>query len=274
MRSSNPIFILLTLLALSALSGCGKDATLEDGPRKPAAQLYEEASRQLTVGGYPQAIALLERLELFFPFSEYTRRGQLDLIYAYMRNHDTEQAIDAANEFIRENPTHPDVDYAYYLRGLIYFDRVRNPVEKVFRVDLSKRPPGDAERSLAYFAELERRFPESDYAADARQRMVFLRERLAHFEMHVANYYMSRSAWLAAINRARNVVESYQDTSRVGEALSVMARAYRKLGMDDLAADTERVMEENALAEAPSKQRRRWFLRDRPAPPPKPASGS
>lgn len=225
----------------------------------------------MNIGGFAQAVGLLERLELFYPFSEYTRRGQLDLIYAYHRNGDTESAIDQANEFIRENPTHPDVDYAYYLRGLIFFDRVRNPIEKLFRVDLSERPPGDAERSLAHFAELVRRFPDSQYAEDARQRMVFLRERLAKFELHVARYYMSRRAWPAAISRAQNVVETYQDTNQVGEALQIMVTGYRKLGMDDLAADTQRIIEENALARSRSK-RQGLFKRDRRAVPERPAS--
>ena len=258
--------ILLTLTA--ALAGCGGNkAATERGPGSGAAQLYEEAARQLNLGGYQQAIGYLERLELFFPFSEYTRQGQLDLIYAYYKTGATESAIDAANEFIRENPTHVNVDYAYYLRGLIYFERVPNPLERLFRVDLTSRPPANAERSLAYFDELTRRFPDSDYAEDARQRIVYLRDRLAAYELHVARYYVTRDAWLAAINRARNVVENFQDTTHVADALSVMIRAYRELGMDDLAADAERVLEQNDIE--PSNRdrvRRGLFKRDRARP--------
>lgn len=266
---------LIVLVVAAVATGCGRNARDEDQPpAEGAAQLYEQAARQMKIGGYERAVGLLERLELFYPFSEYTRRGQLDLIYAYHRNGDTESAIDAANEFIRENPIHPDVDYAHYLRGLIFFERDRNPIEKIFRVDLTERPPSDAERSLSYFTELERRYPESKYTADAQQRMIYLRERLAKYDLHVARYYMSRRAWLGAVSRARNVVENYQDTHEVGEALTIMARAYRKLGMDDLAADAERVLEENALAGSSSKRRKGLFNRDRRAVPERPASGS
>lgn len=266
---------LAILIATVAGAGCGgRNSAVEDAPRSGEAQLYEEASRQISIGGYQRAILLLERLELFFPFGEYTRRGQLDLIYAYYKSGNDESAIDAADEFIRENPAHENVDYAYYLRGLIFFDRDSNPLEKLFRVDLSERPPEDAERSYSYFAELVRRFPDSEYAADARQRMVFLRERLAKYELHVADYYMTRGAWLAALNRARIVVENFQDTPQVAQALTMMARAYRKLGMNDLAADTERVLETNAMPAAKGERKRGLFRRDRRAVPERPASDS
>lgn len=268
-----------TLLALSLfallLSACGgKDATLdgEGRSRQNDAALYEMANKQIEVGGYERAVALLEQLEIYFPFSEYTRRGQLDLIYAYYKVGNIESAIDAANEFIRENPTYPDVDYAYYLRGLIYFDRDANALEKLFGVDLARRPPADAERSLSFFSELVRRFPESDYAPDARQRIVHLRDRLARFEIHVARYYADRRAWVAAARRARNVVEEYQDTSMVIEALQIMAQSYRKLGMDDLAADAERVLRENQVATSSSKKKRGLFRRNKQATPERPAS--
>lgn len=273
MGTLSKVLIPVIMVASVALSGCGgKDASREDAPRAGAAQLYESAERQLKIGGYQQAIAYLERLELFYPFSEYTRRGQLDLIYAYYKNGERESAIDAANEFIRENPTHPNVDYAYYLRGLIFFERERSRLEKTLGADLAHRPPADAERSLSYFAELVRRYPDSEYSDDARQRIIYLRERLAQYEIHVARYYMTRSAWLAAVNRARNVIETYQDTHQVGNALAIMARAYRKLGMDDLAADAERVLETNPTVEADQRERR-GLLR-RLVRPERPASGS
>lgn len=270
---------LITILALSLtallLASCGgKNATVEEEgrSRQTDATLYNDARRQMGIGSYERAIALLEQLELYFPFSEYTRRGQLDLIYSYYRIGNSESAIDAANEFIRENPTYPDIDYAYYLRGLIFFDRDPNPLEKLFRVDLTERPPADSERSLSYFSELVRRFPESEYAPDARQRIVHLRERLAAFEIHVARYYASRRAWVAAARRARTVVEEYQDTGAVTEALQIMVKSYRELGMEDLALDAERVLRENQMtAETPTKKRG-LFKRSKPATPERPAS--
>ena len=265
--------ILAILAATLTGAGCGgRDAVNEDAPRSGEVQLYEEAVRQIRRSGYQQAIILLERLELYFPFGEYTRRGQLDLIYAYYKAGNTESAIDAADEFIRENPAHENVDYAYYLRGLIYFERDAHAIERLFGVDLTERPPSDAERSYSYFSDLVRRFPDSQYVPDARQRMVFLRERLAKFELHVAKYYMTRGAWLAAINRSRTVVENFPDTPQVAEALATMVRAYRKLGMDDLAADAERVLETNAMPAEESKRKRGLFKRDRRARPERPAA--
>ncbi len=268
-----PQVVLLACLALTAACG-GKDATVEDQPRtsRDDAWLYNEAQRQINLGGIERAIAFMEQLELYYPFSEYTRRARLDLVYAYYKVGNSESAIDAANEFIRENPTHENIDYAYYLRGLIYFDRDRNPLEKMFRVDLTERPPHDAERSLSYFSELVRRFPDSEYAPDARQRIIHLRERLARFENHVARYYLSRRAWVAALSRARNVVENYQDTTEVADALRVMVEAYRELDMNDLAEDTEKVLRENDYSADRADKKRGLFRRDKRAEPERPAS--
>lgn len=262
------------LASTLVLAGCGgKDATLENKPRTNDAEIFDSAQRQLDIGSYERAIALMEQLTLFFPFSKYTRRARLDLIYAYYRVGNTESAIDAADEFIRENPTHPNVDYAYYMRGLIYFERDRNVLEKAFRVDLSERPPADAERSLSHFAQLVRSYPDSEYTADAKQRIIHLRERLARYENYVARYYLSRRAWVAAAARARNVVEQYQDTGEVAESLKIMAKAYRELGMEDLATDAERVLRENNLSvEASRKKKRGLFRRDKKAVPARPAS--
>ena len=126
-------------------------------------------------------------LQSRFPFSEPARQAQLDLIYAYYKNRETDPAIDAADTFIRENPTNPRVDYAYYMKGLVYFERQANFMERWFHVDLSKRPPINARKSFDAFVELMKKYPHSPYDADARQRMIFLRNRLADFELHVAD---------------------------------------------------------------------------------------
>lgn len=258
--------LLAAVLAAILFAGCGgKDATrgTTRSGSLTAEKLYSEGKRQLRAGGYDSAVLYFERLSILYPFSEESRQAQLDLIYAYYRRGDKESAIDTADQFVREHPTHPDVDYAYYLRGLIYFDRDPSALEKLFRADLTKRPTGDSERSLRYFNDLVRRFPDSEYAADARQRILFLRERLAQHEIHVAEYYMTRDAWVAAVKRAKNVVDFYQDTSSVEPALRTLARAYRELGMEELAADAERVLQENDRVggEADEQRRRGLFGR-------------
>src|SRR4030095_9786669 len=144
-------------------------------------------------------------------------------------------AIDQADQFIRENPTHPRVDYAHYLKGLVYFEGGANWLERVFRVDVTKRPPQEARQAFQSFQTLTQQFPNSPYASDARQRMIYLRNRLADYELQVARYYMKRKAYVGAANRARGVIETYDGSPATDEALSIMAQAYRKLGIDDMA---------------------------------------
>ncbi len=245
MSALTTVIRLVALAVLAALvSACGGSTSVQDR-FGTADQIYNDGTRALETGAWANAVGYFELLEVRYPFSKYTKQAQLDLIYAYYRDNQPESAIDAADKFIRENPRHPNVDYAYYLRGLVFFEREPNPLERLFRVDLTKRPPTDANRALANFEVLLRRFPDSQYAPDTRQRIVFLRNRLAEYEKHVADYYMVRGAWVAAINRTKNIIEEYHDTTVVADALRIQARAYRKLGMDDLAADAERVLAAN-----------------------------
>src|SRR5690606_19496743 len=169
----------------------------------------------------------------------------LDLMYAYYKNREPEAAIDQADQFIRENPAHPRVDYAYYIKGLVQFERNPNFLERWVNADLSQRPPIDARTSFQSSQTLVQRFPDSEYAADARQRMIFLRNRLASYEVYVAGHYLERGAYVGAINRAKYTIENYDGSPQVGEALAIMAESYRRLGMTDLAADTEKVLAEN-----------------------------
>jgi len=170
-------------------------------------------------------------------------------MYAYYKNRESESAVDQADQFIRENPTHPRVDYAHYIKGLVYFERNANFLERLFNSDLSERPPIDARRSFQSFATLVQQFPNSQYAPDARQRMIFLRNRLADYEVHVARYYMERGAYVGAINRAKYAVINYDGAPAVREALGLIKRAYLALGMEQLAADAQAVLEQNYTAD-------------------------
>jgi outer membrane protein assembly factor BamD len=236
------ILILTTLALLVGLSGCGNRSKEQIGN---AEKLYERAKNSADSGNYKDAIQYYEQLEARFPFTNAARQGQLDLMYAYYKNREPESAIDQADQFIRENPAHPRVDYAYYIKGLVQFERNPNFLERWFNADLSERPPIDARKSFQAFQTLVQRFPNSEYAEDSRQRMIFLRNRLASYEVHVAEFYLKRGAYVGAINRAKFAIENYDGAPQLREALGVMAQSYRKLGMQDLAADTERVMHEN-----------------------------
>lgn len=232
------------LLALT-LSSCGNKPREQVGN---AEKLYELAKRAADNGNYRDATQYYEQLEARFPFTNSARQGQLDLMYAYYKNREPEAAIDQADQFIRENPAHPRVDYAYYIKGLVQFERNPNFLERWFNADLTQRPPIDARKSFQSFQTLLQRFPNSEYADDARQRMIFLRNRLAAYEVYVAGHYLERGAYVGAINRAKYAVENYDGSPQIRQALQIMAESYRRLGMPDLATDTEKVMSENYAA--------------------------
>lgn len=240
--------LLLVSLALVAMAGCGRrNNTVQDqGPEL----LYERGYDAMEASNFAGAIQYFNALEARYPFSPETRQAQLDLIYLYYRSQQPEQAIDAAEQFERENPTHPRIDYCLYMRGLVYFDQAPNIIERVLKVDLSLRPPKDTLRSFSTFQELLRRFPESEYVADARQRMVYLRNRLAQYENHVADYYMRRGAYVAAINRAKYAIEHYPEAPELERTLQLLAAAYEHIGMQDLAADTRRILRQTFGDEA------------------------
>ena len=250
LRISPAKLLLLAAAAAMLASGCGnrRDRVVESaGPE----ELYERGSASMRSGNYPTALAYFQQLEARYPFSNVTRQAQLDMIYVYYRAQQPESAIDAANEFEQENPTHARVDYCLYMKGLIYFDGAPNFLERMFRVDMSERPPRDTLQAFATLDELIRRFPESEYIPDARQRMVFLRNRLAEYENHVASYYIDRGAYVAAVNRAKYAIEHYPGAPALEDSLTLMARAYSLLGLSDLAADAQRVFNVNFEAPEP-----------------------
>jgi outer membrane protein assembly factor BamD len=236
---------LLLAAALLGLAGCNATKPKRQQTNLTADRLYEQASRDLRVGDFTNAIRLFEALESRFPFANASRQAQLDLMYAYYRNDEPESAEDEADQFIRENPAHPRVDYAYYVKGLSTFEGVPNVVERMFRADLNKRPPIAARKSFHAFQTLVQRFPNSDYATDSRQRMIFLRNRLADYEIAVAKYYLERGAYVGAINRCKYALENYDGAPGTRNALGIMAQSYRELGMTDLAANADRVLSEN-----------------------------
>jgi outer membrane protein assembly factor BamD len=244
-------WLLTALLAgsLAAAGGCkslgwGADTDEEIAKGSPE-EIYREARDSMRSGNFARAIQHYELLEARFPFSEQSKQGQLDLLYVYYKARASESAVDQADQFIRENPAHPRVDYAYYIRGLVYFESGANFVERIFPAVISKRPPQDARKSFQSFQTLVQQYPKSPYAADARQRMVYLRNRMADYEISVAQYYVKRGAYVGAANRAKGVIENYDGAPAVDDALVVMAKSYRKLGLEDLAKSAEAVRRAN-----------------------------
>ncbi len=241
---------LLLVVALATTAGCAswrnKDVTAD--PTSNAQRIYEQSVGAMKAGNYGAAILGFENLTAIYPFSEEARQALLNLIYVYWRNDEPDNAVSAADRFILENPTHPRVDYALYMKGLARFPRDAGPLERLFRTDLTERPTGQMLSAYNTFAQLLQQHPESAYEEDARQRMIFLRNRLAAHEVNVARFYVERHAHVAAINRARHVLESYQETPSAIEALRIIATAYDNLGLEDLAADTRRILAANEAA--------------------------
>lgn len=210
-----------------------------------ASRIYSTAKTALDEGDYQEAIRYFELLEARYPFGRYAQQAQLEVAYAYYKYDEPESAIAATERFIKLHPRHPHVDYAYYLKGLVNFDRNTSFMERFFPQDPSTRDPGSARQAFFDFRELIRRFPDSRYADDAAKRMLFLRNTLAQHELNVAHYYMRRGAYVAAANRAKQVVEHYDGSTVVPQALTVMADAYQRMGMNDLASDAQRVLSFN-----------------------------
>ncbi|MGZ8241627.1 MAG: outer membrane protein assembly factor BamD, partial [Methylobacter sp.] len=245
-------FLFICCLGLS-LQGCEtlKNFTLSDTDTEDeyvdwnSEKFRREAKTAVEAGNYEKAIKLYEALESRYPFGEESAQTQLDIAYAYYKNNDPDSAIAAADRFIKINPRNPSVDYAYYLKGLVNYNRGIGFIDRFLPTDISQRDPGSARDAYENFADLIRRFPESKYVSDARQRMIALKNNLAMHEVHVARFYMKRKAYIAAVNRSSNVVEKYQRTPAVPYALQIMQEAYTKLDLPELAKDVTKVYEKN-----------------------------
>jgi outer membrane protein assembly factor BamD len=247
-------------MVLFALGGC---RTHRADPTKSSPELlYKKAHQALISYDFQASIKGYEALTARFPFTEQARQARLDLIYAYYRAGEGESATDAAETFIRENPTHPRVDYAWYIKGLVDFERQPNAIEKLFRVDLSQRPPSNARKSFSAFRTVVEQYPKSEYAHDAEQRMVYLRNRLADYEVHVARYYMKRGAFVAAVQRAKGCVENFDGAPAQKQALQIMIEGYDRLGLKELADKSRQVYEFNyggEVKQAEAETKRPWW---------------
>lgn len=240
----------MRLLPLAILSlflvACSGDGIKEDlYAGWSASDFYEESSLSLKNGEFETAITYLENLEARFPFSPYARQAQLDVAYAYYKFDEPESAIAAADRFIRINPRDPNVAYAWYLKGRADFTRGRGFLDDYIPRDISQHDNQSMHDAMRSFSVLVKQYPDSRYAVDAHQHMIHLRNKLADAELHAAEYYIKRQAWLAAAKRGQYVVENYQTTPASRKALAIMVTAYNKLGLRELAEDTQLVLTSN-----------------------------
>ena len=204
--------------------------------------LYNSARASMRSSNYNAAIEKLEHLEARFPFGRYAEQAQLELIYAKLMARSLDDAESAADRFVRLHPQHPHIDYVLYLRGLIFEKYDRSIFDRFRPNDASKRDVTNARQAFAHFSELLANYPDSIYAKDARQRMIYLRNLLAGSEVSIALYYMSRGAYVAAANRARNVVENYSQTPAAADALAILIEANYQLGLPESSNDAMRIL--------------------------------
>lgn len=238
--------VVTVAVVLSACSRLGERQQELDVDTMPVTALYQEAKTALNGRDWTEAITLYQKLQTRFPYGQFSEQAQLELAYAYFKNNRAPLATATLQRFLEAHPTHPNADYAYYLTGLIAFDEDASWLGKLNgRADLSDRDPQAARNAIDAFETMLNRFPESRYANDARRRVLYIGTALARHELHVAEYYLRREAYVAVINRARNIVENYGRTPTVEDALGIMAVAYKELDMEELASDTVRVLSLN-----------------------------
>ncbi|MDB5727515.1 MAG: outer membrane protein assembly factor BamD [Noviherbaspirillum sp.] len=232
-------------LALS-VSACGLlPEKVDETVAWSASKLYSEARDELASGNYERAISHFEKLESRYPFGTYAQQAQMEIAYAHYRQADAPQALAAVERFIKLHPNHPNVDYMYYLRGLINFNDRASLFDFISIQDPSERDSKATRDAFEAFKQLTERFPDSKYAKDAIARMKYLVNAMAQHEVHVANYYYRRGAYLAAANRAQIAVTEYREAPAVEEALFIMVRSYDALGLPQLRDDAERVLNQN-----------------------------
>lgn len=241
--------VLLLLLATLATSGCArlkgmfKDEDENEGV--PVEELYDKGHKSMTNGNWNGAVTAYKRLVAQYPYGNYTEQALMETAYAQYKMGDHEEAISTIDRFIRTYPTHRNIAYMYYLRGLVNSSRDTVFLQKVWKLDASRRDLATPNQAYNDFTIVTERYPNSRYAADARQRMVALRNLFARHEIETALYYLRRDAWIAAADRARYLLETYPQSEFQNDAVAVLAEAYTRLGNETLAADAKRVLQQN-----------------------------
>jgi len=241
--------LLPIILCVVTLAGCGLLPEQKDKTKDWSAQkLFSEATAELKDGNYDTAIDYYQKLESRYPFGRFAMQAQLNLGYAYYRKDEPESAIAAADRFLKLHPDHPAAAYAMYLKGLTNFNKNVGFLNRFIPTDNSQRDPGSTSDAYRDFEELIRRYPDSAYSEDALRRMFYLRNNLARHEVHAARYYMDRGSYIAAAERAKEVLQKYQRSPSARDALEIMIEAYDRMELPELADDTRRVLALNDSA--------------------------
>jgi outer membrane protein assembly factor BamD len=239
-----PVF----LGAMVTLTGCSSSESEEEKivlANMGAQQLYDRASESMEVGNFSAAAQTLSALDSRYPFGPLSHQVQLDLIYSYYKSGKIDETLATVDRFIRLNPNHSDVDYAYYMRGLTNMESDSNLFQELLTIDRSDRDPSKSRQAFEDFRRLIEQYPNSKYASDAKKRMLHIKDRLARYEIAIARFYMRRQAYVAAANRGRYVIEHFPDTTQVKDALEIMVSSYEQLGLDDLRLNAMKTLKLN-----------------------------
>ncbi|MEB0141154.1 MULTISPECIES: outer membrane protein assembly factor BamD [unclassified Undibacterium] len=256
--------LVLALATSLSLGGCGVFSDKADETKTwSASKLYAEAKDEMSNGGYEKAIQYFEKLESRFPFGTYAQQAQMDTAYAYYKQGDQAQALAAVERFLKLHPNHANVDYMYYLRGLISFNDQLGLMNFLANQDITERDPKASRDSFDAFKQLATQFPDSKYTPDAIARMKYLVNALAQYDVHVARYYLRRGAYLAAANRAQSAITEYPNAPSTEEALYILVKSYDAMGMIELRDDANRVFTKNfpqsAFVNGTQKQNKVWW---------------
>lgn len=239
MRAILSALLLFTLISLGACSSTPKQDL------RPANELYVEAQAELVELNYEKAVKLLETLQARYPYGRYAQQALMDIAYANYKNNEPDAALSAADRFIKQFPNSAHLDYIYYLKGMINFNDNAGFFSRLTRQDPAERDPHTLRDSFDSFRELVVRFPDSLYVADAKLRMQFLINTLSRSDISIAAYYLRRGAYIAAINRANNVLKDFPQTRQTRDALQILVLAYNALGQNDLRDDAQRILDLN-----------------------------
>ncbi|NND83420.1 MAG: outer membrane protein assembly factor BamD [Gammaproteobacteria bacterium] len=237
--------LLLILTALIAGCSSKKARSVDALGRQQVQELYNKGKRALDSGNYSFAIDYYRALEANYPYGDYTEQAKLDMLFAYDKLGRIEEAVEAADDFIKLYPTHKNVDYAYYMKGVASFEKKKNRLDKMIKGDDSVRDPQPYRDSMEAFEDLLQRYPNSIYADDARQRIVYIRNALAARELAIAKFYFDSETYVAALNRCKTIIYEYETSPAVEGALVLMERTYLEMGLDDLAASTHEILVKN-----------------------------
>jgi outer membrane protein assembly factor BamD len=237
----------VSLLAAAAVlaAACGTSDKIDPNSTKAVEALYAEGKDELASGGYDRAIKIFERVEGRAAGTLLAQQASLDLAYAQHRSGDRAAALATLDRFIKLHPSSPALDYAFYLRGIANFNDKLGILSALSRQDLSERDQQASRDSYQSFKQVAEQFPQSRYAADSKLRMDYIVNALAEYELHVSRYYFRRGAYVAAVNRAQQVLLEFPQAPSTEEALFLMVSSYQQLGLDALSKDTQRVLEKN-----------------------------